>query len=119
MHDHLIALGFLDQVSEVDSGQLFPELRRKSRRANLGDSISYHWRNSLMDRLGPKAAGKSFHSFRHYVTDELRYEQRIPDLWRHHILGHALASEEDRRYGRRTPLKLLQPVINALPQVFY
>ncbi|KTF05946.1 hypothetical protein MGSAQ_002559, partial [marine sediment metagenome] len=36
----------------------------------------------------------------------------------HHLLGHAISSEEDRRYGQRTPLPLLKPLIDALPRVF-
>lgn len=118
IHEHLLELGLIEHMRRVGSGQLFPELKRKSKLANLGDSIHYHWRNMLDKQLGDAAETKKFHSLRHYITDELRYKQKLSPVTRHHILGHALKSEEDSRYGSRSPLVDLKPVIDALPRVF-
>lgn len=118
IHEHLIEMGFLAHVQALANGPVFPELKRKSKRAGLGASIAYHWSKTLVKQLGQAAQDKNFHSFRHYVTNELRYEQGLPEVTRHHLLGHALAGEEDRRYGSRTPLTMLKPAIDALPRVF-
>ncbi|WP_022706884.1 site-specific integrase [Paracoccus zeaxanthinifaciens] len=118
IHPHLLELGFLEHVAQAETGQVFPDLKRRKGRGTLSDAISFNWHKLLRSQLGEDAAKKNFHSFRHYVTDELRYRQDVPDLSRHHLLGHAISSEEDRRYGQRTPLPLLKPLIEALPRVF-
>lgn len=118
IHEHLLELGLIEHMQRIGSGQLFPELKRKSQRANLGDAIHYHWRKMLDKQLGDMAENKRFHSFRHYITGELRYKQKLSPVTRHHILGHALESVEDRHYGSRSPLADLKLVIDALPRVF-
>ena len=118
IHPHLIELGFMKHVDQVETGQIFPDLKQREGRGTLSDAISFNWHKLLHAQLGQDALKKNFHSFRHYVTDELRYQQEVPELSRHHLLGHAISSEEDRRYGQRTPLLLLKPLIDALPRVF-
>nr|WP_175479870.1 site-specific integrase [Paracoccus homiensis] len=118
IHPHLLELGFMEHVAQTETGQVFPDLKRRKGRGTLSDAISFNWHKLLRAQLGEDAAKKNFHSFRHYVTDELRYRQNVPDLSRHHLLGHAISSKKDRRYGQRTPLPLLKPLIDALPRVF-
>ncbi|MBU2959136.1 hypothetical protein Q4511_10845 [Paracoccus sp. 1_MG-2023] len=82
-------------------------------------AVGFNWHKLLHAQLGEDAVKKNSHAFRHYVTDELRYRQDVPDLSRRHLLGHSNSSEENRRYGQRTPpLPLLKPFIDALPRVF-
>lgn len=118
IHEHLIELGFLKHIAKVETGRIFPELKRKSARANLGDHIHYNFRAMLDKQLGPTAREKRFHSFRHYVIDELRFKQRVEKLTRHHILGHLVDSTEDRIYGKRTPLPIMKQAVDALPRLF-
>jgi len=118
IHEHLIELGFLKHIAKVETGRIFPELKRKSARANLGDHIHYNFRAMLDKQLGPTARERRFHSFRHYVIDELRFKQRVEKLTRHHILGHLVDSTEDRIYGKRTPLPIMKQAVDALPRAF-
>lgn len=118
IHEHLIELGFLHHVQNIDEGRIFPELKRKSELANLGDDIHYNFRTMLNKQLGPVGVERKFHSFRHYVTDELRSNDEVTKLTRDHILGHAVTSTGDRIYGKRTPLPVLKRAIDALPRVF-
>ncbi len=68
IHEHLIELGLLDHVNKIKTGRIFPELKRKSGLANLGDHIHYNFRNMLDKQLGSIAGERRFHSFRHYVS---------------------------------------------------
>ncbi|WP_146113093.1 site-specific integrase [Paracoccus yeei] len=116
VHPHLIELGLLDQRERVESGNLFPDLRRKARLANLGDSIDHKWRNVLDDQLGDARQGKSFHSLRHYVTDQLR-RAGVEKWVRLDLLGHAGEDIEDEVYGEAAPLTIKLAAIERLPRV--
>lgn len=116
MHSHLIELGLLDQRERARSGSQFPDLRRKAKLANLGDSIDHRWRNVLDDQLGDARQGKSFHSLRHYVTDQLR-RAGVEKWVRLDLLGHAGEDIEDEVYGEAAPLVIKLVAIERLPRV--
>lgn len=116
VHPQLIELGLLDQRERVGSGNLFPDLRRKAKLANLGDSIDHRWRNVLDDQLGDARQGKSFHSLRHYVTDQLR-RAGVEKWVRLDLLGHAGEDIEDEVYGEAAPLAIKLAAIDKLPRV--
>ncbi|MFC0813355.1 tyrosine-type recombinase/integrase [Paracoccus panacisoli] len=116
VHPHLMELGLLDQRERVGSGNLFPDLRRKAKLANLGDSIDHRWRNVLDDQLGDARQGKSFHSLRHYVTDQLR-RAGVEKWVRLDLLGHAGEDIEDEVYGEAAPLAIKLAALERLPRV--
>lgn len=53
IHKYLTELGFLKHIAEVDTGRIFPELKRKSARANFCDDIHYNFRAMFDKQLGP------------------------------------------------------------------
>lgn len=116
VHPHLIELGLLDQRERAGSGSLFPDLRRKAKLANLGESIDHRWRNVLDDQLVDARQGKSFHSLRHYVTDQLR-RAGVEKWVRLDLLGHAGEDIEDEVYGEAAPLTIMLAAIERLPRV--
>jgi len=104
IHPHLLELGFMEHVGQVETGQIFPDLKQRKGRATLSDATSFNWHKLLHAQLGRDAAKKNFHSFRYYVTDEMRYQQKVPELSRRHLRGHAISSEKNRQHGKRTLL---------------
>lgn len=120
IHSRIIALGFLDYVQSVpQGGNLFPELKRKSPNAGLGEHVAHLIAKIFEDQYGSTRGNKSFHSFRHYVTDMLR--DAVPAIPKHvrvDVLGHAGEDIEDETYGSTTPLAVMQAAIEALPDIF-
>ncbi|ATQ56569.1 hypothetical protein PYTT13_12705 [Paracoccus yeei] len=97
-------------------GLLLPGLTRKHAAAGWGESLAFVLDKVLDDTLGDGRAGKSFHSFRHYVTDELR-RAGVQKEVRLDILGHAGADLEDEVYGSSSTIPAMQAAINLLPSV--
>lgn len=118
IHSALINLGFLDYVRSVpQDGSLFPELKRKSRHAGLGADLAYSLDKVFEDQLGADRGAKSFHSFRHYVTDCLRNAPGLEKHVRLDLLGHTGENIEDETYGSAAPLAALKAAIETLPIV--
>ncbi|MFI0396551.1 DUF6538 domain-containing protein [Paracoccus jiaweipingae] len=119
LHEHLIELGFLDHIEGRDPDQnLFSELKKNSAAGGFGASIDYLSREIFTDQLGTDRGKKSFHSFRHYVTDQLRQNPAVSQAVCYDILGHAGATVEDEVYGSTAPLRAMQEAINSLPRIF-
>ena len=97
-------------------GLLLPGLTRKHAAAGWGESLAFVLDKVLDDTLGAGRAGKSFHSFRHYVTDELR-RAGVQKEVRLDILGHAGTDLEDEVYGSSSTIPAMQAAINLLPSV--
>ena len=71
IHPHLLEVGFMQHVTQVETGRVFQDLKQRKRRGTLSASISFNWHRQLHGQLTSDAAKKNFHSFRHSVTDEL------------------------------------------------
>lgn len=97
-------------------GLLLPGLTRKHAAAGWGESLAFVLDRVLDDTLGAGRAGKSFHSFRHYVTDELR-RAGVQKEVRLDILGHAGTDLEDEVYGSSSTIPAMQAAIDLLPSV--
>lgn len=97
-------------------GLLLPGLTRKHASAGWGESLAFVMDKVLDDTLGAGRAGKSFHSFRHYVTDELR-RAGVQKEVRLDILGHAGTDLEDEVYGSNSTIPAMQAAIDLLPSV--
>lgn len=97
-------------------GLLLPGLTRKHAAAGWGESIAFVFDKVLDDTLGPGRAGKSFQSFRHYVTDQLR-RAGVQKEVRLDILGHAGEDLEDEVYGSSSMIEDMQAAIDTLPSI--
>lgn len=107
-----------DVAGDVLSGgrQLFTDLRKKHAAAGWGEAIAFRFDKILDDTLGDNRGPKSFHSFRHYVTDQLR-RAGVPKEVRLDILGHSGEDLEDEVYGSTSLLKDMKAAIDILPKV--
>ncbi len=90
IHSNLVALGIIDWIEEMEkvaapNSSLFPELTSRTSGKRPSDNFS-RWFGNLRDSRGLSKSGKSFHSFRHYMTDRLT-EQGIRELTIHRLLG--------------------------------
>lgn len=120
VHSHLIELGFLDFVQDQRARSrinLFHDLKPKSPKSPIGDSISYLWGKIQDDQIGQQEK-KSFHSFRHYAVQGLRAENPVEKHIRAELFGHLVGDIEDDRYGGRLPVATLRAAVEALPRVF-
>ncbi len=97
-------------------GLLLPGLTRKHAAAGWGESIAFVFDKVLDDTLGAGRVGKSFHSFRHYVTDQLR-RAGVQKEVRLDILGHAGEDLEDEVYGSSSMIADMQAAIDTLPTI--
>lgn len=104
------------EMGEVKSRPLFPDLKRKHANAGLGEGIAFRFDKILDDALGTDRGPKSFHSFRHYVTDQLR-KSGVDKEVRLDILGHSGEDLEDEVYGSTSLLKDMKAAIDILPSV--
>lgn len=95
---------------------LFPDLKRKHANAGWGESIAFRFDRILDDALGTERGPKSFHSFRHYVTDQLR-KSAVDKEVRLDILGHSGEDLEDEVYGSTSLLRDMKAAIDILPSV--
>ncbi|MCZ4343934.1 site-specific integrase [Sphingomonadaceae bacterium G21617-S1] len=115
--DEALRLGFLSYVDHLRSAgaaALFPELGAQP--GKFGDIFYKKWWRGF-ERAGLVPEGKDMHSIRHFVATELAVagvsEERRADL-----LGHTVTSSETARtYTKRTPLVILQQIVNMIPVV--
>lgn len=101
---------------KAEDRPLFPDLKRKHANAGLGEAIAFRFDKILDDALGTERGPKSFHSFRHYVTDQLR-KSGVDKEVRLDILGHSGEDLEDEVYGSTSLLRDMQAAIDILPSV--
>ena len=79
VHPHLIELGLLDHIEtrqQRKDRDLFPDLRPSNPKNSYGDGIDDNVRKIRQAQLSPESEGKAFHSFRHYVMDQLKCADR-------------------------------------------
>lgn len=120
VHPHLIELGLLDHLEERRRRRdrdLFPDIKPSNPTDTYGDGIDESFRKIRRAQLGPESEGKVFHSFRHFVIDQLRRDRQIKKEDIKDIVGHAGEDETDERYGSTTPIEILRGAVNRLPRV--
>lgn len=117
LHPQLIALGLMTRATEVAASGaelLFPDLRTPND-VKLGDKIDYKFRLIAEQQLAARAKGKSFHSFRHYVTTHLTQMPDVPDRVIKDIVGHTGENITSERYTETSPLAAKLEAIRQLP----
>ncbi|MBU2512131.1 tyrosine-type recombinase/integrase [bacterium] len=117
IHLQLIELGFIDFVNTQKKAghvRLFPELTLSidgfSRKIGRWFNQTY-----LRKKAGIKDPEKSFHSFRHTVSDGLK-QKRIQETFVSEYLGHSTGdSETYGRYGKKyQPEALMEEVVKYI-----
>jgi integrase len=113
LHKHLVALGFIDYVSQQPAdGRVFSKLTKGSdgRYANkISTWLSYQWRNKLDIRQDIKP----MHGFRH-TWKTLARDVGIPKEVSDAITGHSSGDVSDT-YGQYS-LELLSRQIDLIPE---
>lgn len=115
LHRDLISLGLNEYAKErAGRGMLF-EIRKKSKASSYGDSISYRWRQTMIDAIGT-GHRKTFHSFRHSAIDCLMKAQ-VDINTRGALFGHLTGHIEGDLYGGDAELGDLLDAVNLIPSV--
>lgn len=101
IHSTLIRLGFLDYVSSVTAGRLFPELPDNTARpGDFGKEASRKFTDYRRKcGVGEKSerSNKTFHSFRSTLISALR-KAEVPKDRRTRLAGHEYDDTQDRNY---------------------
>jgi integrase len=114
IHDELVRLGLLDQVTDLRSrGQtrLFPQLKPGGADGRLGHAFT-KWFTRYRREVGLDRAKLVFHSFRHTATT-LMHEADVQTAIIDRVTGHTTPGET-ARYTKRTTLRQLQAAINTI-----
>ena len=119
MHPQLIELGLLARAKQLVAERkqmLFPD-QRTPKDAKLGDKIDYKFRRINEQQLGMPIDNKSFHSFRHYVTPQLKHLDSVPDHVVKDIIGHIGEDVTTERYTQTAHLEAKLSAILQLPRL--
>jgi len=110
IHPKLIEHGFLDYAKKLrkqKTKRLFPELKKG--RDGYGQTAS-KWFTRYRKTCGVVEKGKTFHSFRHTLIDELK--QRNAEMSKlKAIVGHTDTSITGGRYGKPYRPDVLYPIV--------
>ncbi|MEH6521956.1 site-specific integrase [Sulfitobacter sp.] len=118
IHSHLLDLGFLDHVRQAkgnDRNCLFPELYEAGNNI-FGRKVGRRIRQVIDQKLGAEGKKLSFHSFRHYVQNQLDHAG-IDDKVVRDITGHEGKDIHDKVYRKASPMLTLVGAIEAIPKV--
>jgi integrase len=116
IHSQLIKIGFLDYLTGIASGRLFPELEPNERGqygANWGD----WWTKYIRNTVGIKDKKiHACHSFRHMFTTECRSIDMRQDYERT-LVGHVggVKKDDHDEYGEH----LIQPLAAAVNRISF
>lgn len=113
VHSKLVELGLIEYVEmlrERGHRMLFPSLPR-SRDNGYAHAIG-KWFSDRKNALGFDRK-KTFHSFRHTVSDELR-QHVTPDNIHSGLLGHSTGKETFDRYSKDLKVETARPFIENL-----
>jgi len=102
-----IAKPFWDYVESVRAAghqRVFPEMKQINNR--YGHSVSRVFGTYLRNKVGIKDPKKTFHSFRHTVTDTL-YKAMVQETLIEEYLGRAGKTETSKRYAKGYRVKTL------------
>lgn len=114
----LIRLGFLDYVEALrEAGHiyLFPELRAAAASTPMGDVFDNDWQKMRVAAL-PKAKeeGKVFHSFRHWLNNEMKQAGVAAEI-RRDIIGHSNGADVNSgRYADAASLSLMSKALDTV-----
>jgi len=97
LHPDLIALGFLQYVTSLELGQLFP-LLKPSPDGYYGTNFGKRWASYLRDTVGLRTRASPSHGFRHTFKTLSRSVGIAEDV-HDAITGHAGAGSVSRDYG--------------------
>ena len=117
IHSHLIDLGFLDHVQRAkknNQNSLFPELYEHGNKC-FGRKVGRRMRQVIDQQLGTEGEKLSFHSFRHYVQNELDHAG-VDDKVVRDIIGHEGKDIHDKVYRKASPTQTLAEAIEQLPK---
>ncbi|MGJ8597571.1 tyrosine-type recombinase/integrase [Sulfitobacter sp.] len=118
LHSHLIDLGFLDHVLRAkgnDRNSLFPE-RYEAGNNIVGRKVGRQMRQVIDQQLGAEGKKLSFHSFRHYVQNQLDHAG-VDDKIVRDITGHEGADIHDKGYRKASPADTLIKAVQKLPRI--
>jgi integrase len=113
IHTHLIDLGFLKFVQKPKRDMLFRELKR--RRDGYSQDAS-KWFGRYSDTVGVTHKKKTFHSFRHTLSNTLK-NAKIETKMIIGILGHADSDISTGRYGGDYEPGILSEAIETIPRL--
>ena len=113
IHTHLIDLGFLEFVQKPKRDMLFRELKR--RRDGYSQDAS-KWFGRYSDTVGVTHKKKTFHSFRHTLSNTLK-NAKIETKMIICILGHADNDISTGRYGGDYEPGVLSEAIETIPRL--
>jgi len=115
IHPVLKELNFLEYVKLLNKKgeeRLFPKLKKGV--GGYKKNVGRFFNETLLKRSGVKTDKKSFHSFRHTVSNTLK-QKRITETLVAELLGHSLSSETFGRYGKAyTPRVLYNDVVRKI-----
>jgi len=115
IHPVLKELNLLEYVKLLNKKgeeRLFPKLKKGV--GGYKKNVGRFFNETLLTRSGVKTDKKSFHSFRHTVSNTLK-QKRITETLVAELLGHSLSSETFGRYGKAyTPRVLYNDVVRKI-----
>ena len=114
----LIRLGFLDYVEALrEAGHiyLFPELRAAAASTPMGDVFDNDWQKLRTAALpNAKEEGKVFHSFRHWLNNEMKQAGVAAEI-RRDIIGHSNGADVNSgRYADAASLSLMSKALDTV-----
>jgi len=108
IHSKILELGFieyLDKTKAKGESRAFYDAKMSSD-GTYSNSFSKKFSN-LLDRYDLKTPKTSFHSFRHNVTDILRFSEKVDDETSNFITGHTSQGVKARYGGSSTSKEYL------------
>lgn len=114
IHSKLLQLGLLIRVQELcqqGKDRLFPELKRQ--RDGYGQAASRWFNGRYRKSCGVTEEGKTFHSFRHTVSNHLK-QKGIEENKTKSLLGHQIESMTYGRYANPYEPAVLKEVVERL-----
>jgi integrase len=102
--DNLNFIAFVNNLKDKGAKRLFPELNK-----NSGNKYSHavsKWFGRFKTQCGIRSDKKTFHSFRHNVSDNLK-QQMIETTLIDELTGHTVKGESLGRYGKPYVVKTL------------
>ena len=114
----LIRLGFLDYAEALRQAghiYLFPELRAAAASTPMGDVFDNEWQKLRTAALpNAKDEGKVFHSFRHWLNNEMKQADVSLEI-RRDIIGHSNGADVNSgRYADAASLALMSKALETV-----
>lgn len=125
IHPTLFRLGFdryVRKLQQAGETNLFPDLKPTEGTKSLwGDKLHYNFSKAVKLSLGASHvesdAGKTFHSFRHYICTALDRIGTVKDKTTRDIVGHENVGTTDRIYKEPALLAVKLAALEFLPDL--